>query len=289
MKGLVYTGPNSFEIKDQPIPQIEKPTDAVVKMLHSSICGTDLHILKGHVPTAEYGRILGHEGVGTIVSLGNSVDGLFVGDTVLISCITACGVCSPCSSGLRSHCVNGGWILGNVIAGTQAEYVRIPHAMCSLHKLPGNINTKACVAFSDALPTAMECGVINGDIKPGTTVAIIGAGPVGLSALLTARLYTPSSIICIDVDEERLSHAKRLGVDKTLNSRAPDAMETLDSMNGGRGFDSVIEAVGIPETFELCQKLVAPGGSIANIGVHGQKVNLYLENLWDHNISEYLI
>ncbi|KAI7973769.1 hypothetical protein EIK77_001832 [Talaromyces pinophilus] len=286
MKGLVYTGPNSFEIQDQPIPQIEKPTDAVVKMLHSSICGTDLHILKGHVPTVEYGRILGHEGVGTIVSLGNSVDGLFVGDTVLISCITACGVCSSCTSGLRSHCVNGGWILGNVIAGTQAEYVRIPHAMCSLHRLPGNINTKACVAFSDALPTAMECGVINGDIKPGSTVVIIGAGPVGLSALLTARLYTPSSIICIDVDEERLNHAKRLGADKTLNSRAPDAMETLDSMNGGRGFDSVIEAVGIPETFELCQKLVAPGGSIANIGVHGQTVNLYLENLWDHNISE---
>lgn len=286
MRGLVYTGPNRFEVQDRAVPEIESPTDAVVKMLHSTICGTDLHILKGDVPTVERGRILGHEGVGTIVSKGTNVDGFSVGDVVLISCITACGLCSACGKGLRSHCVRGGWILGNGIDGTQAEYVRIPYASASLYKIPKNMNPGACVALSDAFPTGMECGSINAHVQPGSTVVIVGAGPVGLSAMLTAKLYSPALVAMIDVDETRLQHAKRLGADKVMNPEAASAREILDSFNDGQGFDSVMEAVGIPETFELCQKLVAPGGAIANIGVHGQKVDLYLDELWGHNISE---
>ncbi|OJJ35954.1 hypothetical protein ASPWEDRAFT_111381 [Aspergillus wentii DTO 134E9] len=285
MNGLVYTAANTVEIQDRPIPQIECPTDAVVKMMHSSICGTDLHILKGHVPTVDHGRILGHEGVGTIVSLGSNVDGFFIGDIVLISCITACGVCPACTKGLRSHCGSGGWILGNVIDGTQAEYVRIPQAAASLYKIPGNIDSAACVALSDAFPTGLECGAMNSQAQPGNSVAIVGAGPVGLSAMLTAKLYSPATLVVIDVDESRLDHARKLGADIVINPQASDAMETLDSINEGQGFDSVIEAVGSSESFEMCQKLVAPGGSIANIGVHGQKVDLYLNELWDHNIS----
>lgn len=286
MQGAVYTGLHTVELQDRPVPQVESPTDAVVKMLHGTICGTDLHILRGHVPSVEKGRILGHEGVGTIVSVGGSVNGLFVGDTVLISCITACGVCSACRKGLRSHCASGGWVLGNVIDGTQAEYVRIPHAASSLYKIPGDINTESCVAMSDAFPTGMECGAMNAHVEPGSTVAIVGAGPVGLSAMMTAKLYSPSLLVLIDMDETRLQHAKRLGADKVINPEASGAMETLGSMNEGQGFDCVIEAVGIPKTFELCQKLVAAGGAIANIGVHGQKVDLYLAELWDHNISK---
>jgi alcohol dehydrogenase len=269
------------------MPVILSPTDAVVKMLHTSICGTDLHILKGDVPTIPVGRVLGHEGVGTIVSIGAALNELGVGDTVLVAAITACKVCSVCRKGLESHCVTGGWTLGDKIDGTQAEYVRIPHATSSLYKIPKGLDLRACVAISDALPTGMECGTISADVQPGATVAIIGAGPVGLATMLTAALYTPSLIVMIDLDETRLGHARRLGADKTVNSSNSDAMETLSSITNGQGYDCVIEAVGIPKTFELCQKLVAPGGSIANVGVHGRRVNLDIHKLWDRNISKF--
>lgn len=285
MKALVYQGKNKCDLQDRPIPTIQSPTDAVVKMLHTTICGTDLHILRGDVPTAEPGLVLGHEGMGSIEKLGSAVTDLFVGDLVLVSCITACGVCSSCRQGLTSHCTSGGWALGNVIDGTQAEYVRIPHAASSLYKLPTNIDARAAVAFSDALPTGYECGTINANVQPGGRVAIVGAGPVGLSVLLTAKLYTPSLIVVIDKDDKRLAHATRLGADQTVNPTDKEAMETLDTLSGEHGFDSVIEAVGYPETFELCQRLVAPGGSIANVGVHGQQAQLALDRLWDHNIT----
>lgn len=284
MKALVLTGPGQIQLQDRSIPTIESPTDAVVKMHHTTICGTDLHIIKGDVPTVEPGRILGHEGVGSIVSMGSAVNDFYTGDVVLISCISACGVCPACRKGLSSHCARGGWILGNIIDGTQAEYVRIPHATSSLYKLPGTINEKAAVTLSDSFPTGWECGTINACVQPGSTVAIVGAGPAGLAAMLTAKFYTPSRIVVIDINDTRLEHAKRLGADEVINSDTPGAMELLDEASGGHGFDCVIEAVGIPKTFELCQRLVAPGGSIANVGVHGQKVELELDKLWDRNI-----
>lgn len=268
------------------MPVIQSPTDAILKMLHSTICGTDLHILKGDVPAIPYDRVLGHEGVGTVISVGPAIDGLSVGDNVVIAAITACKVCASCRKGLEAHCITGGWQLGNKVDGTQAEYVRIPHATSSLYKIPEGLDLRACAAISDALPTGLECGTISAHVQPGSTVAIIGAGPVGLAVMLTARLYTPSQIVMIDLDDTRLEHAKRLGADHAVNPGKLDAMETLNTFTEGQGFDCVIEAVGIPKTFEMCQKLVAPGGSIANVGVHGHPVNLDLHKLWDRNISK---
>ncbi|KAE8377550.1 chaperonin 10-like protein [Aspergillus bertholletiae] len=285
MKALVYTGPNTLELLDRPMPVIQSPTDAIVKMLHSTICGTDLHILKGDVPAIPCDRVLGHEGVGVVVSVGSAIDGLSVGGNVLIAAITACKVCVSCRKGLEAHCVTGGWQLGNKIDGTQAEYVRIPHATSSLYKIPDGLDLRACAALSDALPTGLECGTLNAHVQPGSTVAIIGAGPVGLAVMLTARLYTPSQIVMIDLDDNRLEHAKKLGADHGVNSGNPNAMETLKALTDGQGFDCVIEAVGIPKTFEMCQGLIARGGCIANVGVHGHPVNLDIHKLWDRNIS----
>lgn len=288
MKALVYTGPNAVEIKQVPKPTVQAPTDAVVRLVHTTICGTDLHILKGDVPTAQFGRILGHEGVGTIESLGAAVQGFAVGDNVLISCITACGVCRFCRKGMSSHCLTGGWILGNTIDGTQAEYVRIPHATASLYKLPADGSSlRAAVALSDSFPTGMECGTLNARVEPGKTVAIVGSGPVGLAAMMTARLYSPASITMFDLHDERLQRARQLGADHVVNSsNMSAALDSARALTSGEGFDAVIEAVGIPATFELCQELVAVGGCIANVGVHGGKVDLHLEKLWDRNISE---
>ncbi|KAJ6140013.1 hypothetical protein N7471_006499 [Penicillium samsonianum] len=285
MKGLVYTGANQYEVRDCVLPEIQSPTDAIVQMNHTSICGTDLHILKGDVPTVEPGRILGHEGVGAIVSVGSAVTDFFVGDNVLISCITSCGTCAPCRKGMNSHCATGGWVLGNVIDGTQAEYVRIPHAINSLYKLPGNIDPAEMAGFSDAFPTGMECGTLNANVQPGKSVAIVGAGPVGIAAMLTSKLYSPYPIVVLDKENKRLELARKLGADQVINVDAFNAMEELDSVVDGKGFDCVMEAVGTPASFDLCQKLVAPGGSLANIGVHGQKATLDLDHLWDHNIS----
>ncbi|GLA31640.1 hypothetical protein AnigIFM63326_010320 [Aspergillus niger] len=285
MRALAYTGLNGCEVRNIPIPRLQYPTDAVVRMIYTSICGTDLHILKGDVPTVEKGRILGHEGVGTIASLGSAVPDFFVNDLVLISCISACGICSPCSKGMRSHCTTGGWELGNVIDGTQAEYVRIPHASSSLYKLPGNAHLPQMVSFSDALPTGLECGTLNANIKPGTSLAIVGSGPVGLAAMMTARLYSPSLIVVMDIEDSRLEHASRLGANKTINMKGTDAMEELESITGGKGFDAVIEAAGTSSSFELCQRLLGPGATLANIGVHGENSPLALGELWNRNIS----
>ncbi|KAJ9206535.1 hypothetical protein DTO164E3_776 [Paecilomyces variotii] len=285
MRALVYTDVDTVEFMDRPKPTVTAPTDAVVKMLHTTICGTDLHILKGDVPSIKTGRILGHEGVGVIESLGTAVDGLKTGDKVLISAITACGVCKFCRRGMSSHCVTGGWVLGNQIDGTQAEYARIPHATSSLYKLPESVDPRQAVMLSDALPTGLECGVLNGKVQPGNKVAIVGAGPVGIGVLLTASLYSPSLIVMIDLDDARLEVAKKLGAHYGVNPKAPDAMSKLKELTNGEGFDSVMEVVGVPATFEMCQELVAPGGTIANVGVHGKKVDLHLEKLWDRNIS----
>ena len=237
------------------------------------------------MPTCKPGRILGHEGVGVVDSVGAGVTSFHPSDRVLISCISACGKCDYCRKGMYSHCTTGGWILGNEIDGTQAEYVRIPHADTSLYRIPEGAEEDALVMLSDILPTGFECGVLNGKVQPGDVVGIVGAGPIGLAALLTAQFYSPAEIIMIDLDDSRLEVAKRFGATATVNSKDGKAAEKVMKMTSGRGVDAAIEAVGIPETFVLCEDIVAPGGTIANIGVHGVKADLHLERLWSHNIT----
>lgn len=285
MKALVYIGPNEKAFQERPKPLITAPTDAIVKMTRTTICGTDLHILKGDVPTCQPGRILGHEGVGIVEAVGSGVTTFKPGDAVLISCVSACGKCVNCRKQMYSHCTTGGWILGNSIDGTQAEFVRIPHADMSLYAIPAGADEEALVMLSDILPTAMECGVLNGKVQPGCTVAIVGSGPIGLAALLTAQFYSPAEVIMIDLDDGRLATAKRFGATATINSSDGRAAEAVMKLTGQLGVDTAIEAVGVPATFELCQQIVAAGGHIANIGVHGSKVDLHLEQLWDRNIS----
>lgn len=285
MKALVYHGPGQKRLENRPMPRIDQPTDAIVKITKTTICGTDLHILKGDVPSCQPGRILGHEGVGVIAETGQGVTGFVKGDAVLISCISSCGKCDYCRRGMYSHCASGGWILGNTIDGTQAEYVRVPHADTSLYKIPAGADEEALVMLSDILPTGLECGVLNGKVQPGSTVAIVGAGPIGLASLLTAQFYAPASLIMVDLDDNRLAVARKLGATAIVNSSDGQAAAAILKLTGGRGADTVIEAVGIPATFELCEEIVAPGGVIANIGVHGAQVALHLERLWDRNIS----
>lgn len=285
MKAVVYGGPSHKRLEQRPKPQLQSPGDAIVRMAKTTICGTDLHILKGDVATVSLGRILGHEGVGIVESVGPAVLNFKPGDHVLISCISADGTCEYCRRGMYSHCVNGGWILGNTIDGCQAEYVRTPHADSSLYPIPQGADEEALVMLSDVLPTGFECGVLNGKVQPGGTVAIVGSGPIGLAALLTAQFYSPAMVIMIDLDDNRLEVAKRFGATAILNNGAGDVAEQVKSLTGGRGVDTAIEAVGVPATFELCEQLVAPGGTIANIGVHGRKADLHLESLWSANIS----
>ena len=285
MKALVYRGPGRKALEERPKPEITRPTDAIVKITKTTICGTDLHILKGDVPSCQPGRVLGHEGVGIIDTVGSAVTTFKPGDRVLISCISACGKCVYCRKLMYSHCTTGGWILGNKIDGTQAEFVRIPYADTSLYPIPAGADEEALVMLSDILPTGFECGVLNGKVQPGSTVAIVGSGPIGLAALLTAQFYSPAEIIMVDLDDSRLEVARRFGATAVVNSTAGNAVATIMKMTRDCGVDTAIEAVGIPATFELCEKIIAPGGVIANIGVHGTKVDLHLENLWDRNIT----
>jgi alcohol dehydrogenase len=285
MKALVYQGLGKPALEERPTPEIRAADDAIVRIARTTICGTDLHILKGDVPTCTPGRILGHEGTGTVEQVGAAVTSFHLGDRVLISCISACGRCEYCRRGMYSHCATGGWILGNTIDGTQAQYVRIPHADTSLYHVPEGTDEDALVMLSDVLPTGFECGVLNGKVAPGRTVAIVGAGPIGLAALLTAQFYAPAEIIVIDPDDNRLEVAKRFGATATVASANGEAADAVMKLTGGRGVDVVIEAVGVPASFLMCEDIVAPGGTIANVGVHGAKVDLHLERLWAHNIT----
>jgi alcohol dehydrogenase len=288
MQALVYNGPGKKALQDRPKPVTQAPTDAVVRITKTTICGTDLHIRKGDVATGAPGTILGHEGVGVIDAVGAGVTTFKAGDRVLISCISACGRCASCRKGMYSHCTTSGWILGNRIDGTQAEYVRIPHADTSLYPIPEGADEEALVMLSDILPTGFECGVLNGKVEVGGSVAIVGSGPIGLAALLTAQFYSPAQIIMIDLDDNRLAVSRRFGATDTVNSANTEngsAIEQVMKLTAGRGVDTAIEAVGIPATFELCQDIVAPGGTIANVGVHGVKVDLHLERLWSHNVT----
>ncbi|MFJ8962557.1 zinc-dependent alcohol dehydrogenase family protein [Lentzea sp. NPDC102401] len=285
MKALVYGGPGKREWKDVPKPGIKDPTDAVVRVTAVTICGTDLHILKGDVPEVEPGRILGHEAVGVVEQVGASVTGLKPGDRVLISCISTCGRCQYCRTGSYGQCLGGGgWILGHLVDGVQAEYVRVPFADTSTHLLPADVSDTAAVVLADILPTAYEVGVLNGTVKPADTVVIVGAGPIGLAAIQTAQLYSPSHIVAVDLAPSRLDAAKQFGADITASS-AEEAERIVKELTGGLGADVAIEAVGVPDTFELCAKLVRPGGHIANVGVHGKPATLHLESLWIRNIT----
>jgi alcohol dehydrogenase len=285
MKALVYQGPGQKAVLDRPKPGIFAPTDAIVRIVKTTICGTDLHILKGDVPTCAPGRILGHEGVGVVEDVGGAVTAFHPGDRVIISCISSCGKCDYCRKGMYSHCINGGWILGNTIDGTQAEFVRTPFADTSLYHIPAGAEEEALVMLSDILPTGFECGVLNGKVQPGSTVAIVGAGPIGLAALLTSQFYSPAEIIMVDLDDNRLETSLRFGATTIINNKDGKAVDKIMTMTGGRGVDTAIEAVGVPASFLTCEDIVAPGGVIANIGVHGVKADLHLEKLWDRNIT----
>lgn len=284
MKGLVYGGPGKIELKEIPRPVIEKPTDALVKILKTTICGTDLGILHGKTPSCKPGTTLGHEGVGVIEEAGSAVRNFKKGDHVIISCITSDGTCEYCKKQMYSHCEDGGWILGHLINGTQAEFVRIPHADNSLHLIPAGADEEALVMLSDILPTGHEIGVLNGQVKPGDTIAIVGAGPVGMSVLLTAQFYSPAKIYMIDIDDNRLELAKKFGATDTINSSTEDAVKKIMSATKD-GVDVSIEAVGLPMTFDICQNIVRPGGHIANVGVHGKSVDFQIQNLWIKNIT----
>ena len=286
MRALVYHGPGLKAWEDVPTPEVAADTDAIVRVDATTICGTDLHILKGDVPAVTDGRILGHEAVGTVEAVGSGVKTVKVGDRVLVSCISACGTCRFCREGHAGQCLGGGgWILGHTIDGTQAEYVRVPFADTSTYPLPDGASDEDILMLADILPTAYEVGVLNGQVRPGDVVAIVGAGPIGLSAITGARLFSPSHIVAIDLADARLEAAKRFGADVTVNNGREDALEVIRELTGGLGADVAIEAVGVPATFELATRLARPGGHIANIGVHGEPATLHLEDLWIRNIT----
>ncbi len=285
MKALVYHGPGKKSWEEKPKPVLIESTDAVVRIIKTTICGTDLHIMKGDLPEVTDGRIIGHEGVGIIDEIGGAVTNFKKGDHVIISCVTSCGKCDYCKKAMYSHCEKGGWILGYMIDGTQAEYVRIPYADNSLYPIPEGADEEALVMLSDILPTGFECGVLNGKVRPGDTIAIVGAGPVGMAALLTAQFYTPAEIIVIDLDDNRLAVAKTFGATHTINSTDGKAVEQVMKLTNNKGVDVAIEAVGMKPTFEMCEEIITPGGHIANIGVHGKSVTLHLETLWSKNIT----
>ena len=291
MKALVYHGPGQKAWQDVPDPTIVDPTDVIVAVDTTTICGTDLHILKGDVPTVTEGRILGHEGVGTITEIGRAVRTLAVGDRVIISCITSCGVCSYCRQQLPAHCLDEegasgiGWVLGHLIDGTQAEYVRVPYAETSVYKVPEGVTNQQGVLLSDILPTGFEIGVQYGEVKPGDVVAVIGAGPVGLAVMATAGLYGAARIIAVDLDANRVEQAAKFGATDGVNSGDADWKEQIMALTDGWGVDVAVEAVGLSQTFQMATEIVRPGGRVANVGVHGTSVDLQIQDLWIHNIA----
>lgn len=286
MKALVYHGAGKKAWEEAPDPTVENPTDAVVRVDAVTICGTDLHILGGDVPEVTPGRILGHEAVGTVAAVGSGVQTLSVGDRVLVSCISACGSCRYCRDGSYGQCLGGGgWILGHLVDGTQAEYVRVPFADNSTYKVPDGVSDEQMITLADILPTAYEVGVLNGRVGPGDVVAVVGSGPIGLAAILTAKLFSPSHIVAIDLADSRLKAAHEVGADVVVNAADTDPAQVIGELTRGLGADVAMEAVGRPETFEQAVRLVRPGGHVANIGVHGAPATLHLEDIWIKNLT----
>jgi alcohol dehydrogenase len=286
MKAAVYHGPGKITWDDVERPALAADTDAIVRVDATTICGTDLHILKGDLPSVVDGRIIGHEAVGTVEEVGTAVKNVKIGDRVLVSCVTACGACRYCREGHAGQCLGGGgWILGNEIDGTQAEFVRVPFADNSTYPIPAGVSDESVLMLSDILPTAYEVGVLNAHVRPGDIVAVVGAGPIGLSAILGAKLFSPSVVISIDKSAVRLEAAKLFGADLVFNNTDQDPIEFVRGLSDGLGADVAIEAVGVPATFELAVDLVRPGGHVANIGVHGAPATLALERIWDRNLT----
>jgi alcohol dehydrogenase len=286
VKALVYHGPDQRSWDSVPDPTIQEPSDIVVEVATTTICGSDLHILKGDVPETTPGTVLGHEAIGRVLEVGPGVSTVAKGDRVLLSCITACGRCRFCKEGHYGLCAGGGgWIFGHTIDGVQAEYARVPFADTSVYKLPDDLSDEQVLFLSDILPTAFEVGVLNGRVQPGDTVAVIGAGPVGLSAIMTAQLYTPGHVIAIDMADARLARAREFGADETINNGTTDAIAAVMELTDGMGVDTAIEAVGVPATFELAAELIRPGGRVANVGVHGHSATLHLERLWTRDVT----
>jgi alcohol dehydrogenase len=285
MKALIYHGPNEISVEERPLPKLKLPTDAIVKIMHTTICGTDLHIVRGKVPTVAKQRILGHEGVGIVEEIGASVTNFKVGDRVLISCNSSCGKCSNCKKSLTGQCADGGWVLGNTSDGCQTEYVRIPHADNSLHNLSADFDPMSSVMLSDVLPTGFEVGVKAGRLEPGQTLAIVGAGPVGLAALLSAQFYSPAQIFLVDVNEHRLSKGLELGASHSINNSNNDAITQIMDLTNGRGVDVAVESIGLPIGWQICEQIVCGGGNIAMLGVHGESVTLHLEEMWKRNFT----
>ena len=286
MKALVYHGPGQKAWEDVPKPTIVSDTDAIVRVDAVTICGSDLHILKGDVPAVTDGRILGHEAVGTVEAVGSGVKTVKAGDRVLVSCITSCGTCRFCREARYGQCLGGGgWILGHKIDGTQAEYVRVPFADTSTYAVPAGVADEDMLMLADILPTGYEVGVLNGVVRPGDVVAVVGAGPVGLAAIMSAGLFSPSHIVAIDLSDSRLEAAKQFGADITINNSREDADAIIAELTGGLGADVSIEAVGVPAAFEQAVRLARPGGHVANIGVHGEPVTLHLEDLWIRDLT----
>ena len=286
MKAATYVSAGELHLTDKEKPKIVQATDAVVRLVKTTICGTDLHILGGDVPACKPGTTLGHEGIGVVEAVGDAVSNFKVGDKVIISCVTACNTCYYCKKGLPSHCETGGWILGHLIEGTQAEYVHIPHADGSLYHAPESVDDEALLMLSDILPTSYEIGVLPSHVKPGDTVVIVGAGPIGLAALLTVQFFSPATIIMVDLSESRLEAAKKFGATHTIASGdVADVKAFVDKLTNGRGADIVMECVGYPQTFDICQHVVSIGGHISNVGVHGKPVAFNLDELWIKNIT----
>lgn len=285
MKALVFQGPGRTAWQEVPDPGIKDPGDVIVRVDVVTICGTDLHIVKGDLPEVVPGRVLGHEAVGTVVEIGGDVRSVRPGDRVLVSCISSCGRCRFCRESRYGQCRGGGgWVLGHTIDGTQAEYVRVPFADLSVHPLPSTVDSGDAVLLADIFPTSYEVGVLNGSVRPGDTVVVVGAGPVGLAAVATARLYSPARIIAVDLAPSRLAKARELGADAVVNAAEEPEMLVGD-LTDGLGADVVMEAVGVPETFEMCTRMVRPGGRVANIGVHGKPATLHLEDLWIKDVT----
>jgi len=285
VKALVYHGPGQRSWEQVPDPRILETTDAIVRIDSSTICGTDLHILKGDVPETTPGTILGHEAVGTIVEVGSAVTTVKPGDRVLVSCITSCGRCRFCKEGHYGLCTGGGgWIFGHLIDGLQAEYARVPFVDTSVHRIPDALSDEQVLFLADILPTSYEVGVLNGRVEPGDTVAVVGAGPIGLAAIITAKLHSPGRIVALDLADARLEKAREFGADVAINNGSEDAVPKVMDLTDGLGADVAIEAVGVPETFELCAELIRPGGRVANVGVHGHPATLHLEKLWIRDV-----
>jgi alcohol dehydrogenase len=286
MRALVYHGPGQKAWEEVADPEITDEGDVIVRVDATTICGTDLHILGGDVPEVAPGTILGHEAVGTIDEVGEQVRRFRPGDRVLVSCISACGTCRFCREGRYGQCAEGGgWILGHRIDGTQAEYVRVPYADTSMYHIPDGVTDEEALMLADIFPTGYEVGVLAGNVRPGDVVAVVGAGPVGLSAITCARLFSPSHVVAIDLSDARLKKAREFGADITVNNAHDDPVTLIKDLTGGLGADVAIEAVGVPATFELAVRLARPGGRIANVGVHGKPALLHLEEQWIRDIT----